>query len=302
MEKKMYCYNCNKDVNTKSIDETREYVVHNTKIKVNEKVNYCAICNNELIDETLDNDLSNIYNSYLKLYNLSLEKFLKIRESLNLTQDEFAKALNWSKRSIIRYENCQSLPQPEYLSVYKKISNNKMEFIKILQSNKMFISEKDYYSILNKVKVELSLKDINAFLYLLKDNYLNVTQIMKNFFAIDFFADKCIGKPITSFKYANAPRGPIIDKQDAFLNLLLHQGYIEGISFEQRTVYKPCMTCDLKLFTKEEIEILEKIKEKLKGKTAAELTDWSHKFKGWIETKNGEMIDFKYSKYFKLDI
>lgn len=302
MEKKMYCYNCNKDVKIKSIDEIREYVVHNIKVKVNEKVNYCEICNNELIDETLDNDLSNIYNSYLKLYDLSLEKFLKIRESLNLTQDEFAKALNWSKRSIIRYENCQSLPQPEYLSVYKKISNNKMEFIKILQNNKIFISEKDYYSILNKVKVELSLKDINVFLYLLKDNYLNATQLMKNFFAIDFLAYKLLGKPITDFKYANAPRGPIIDKQDAYLNLLLHQGYIEGISFDQKTEYKPCMNCDLKLFNEEEIEILKKVKETLKGKTATELTDWSHKFKGWTDTCNGQIINYKYSKYFELNI
>lgn len=39
----------------------------------------------------------------------------------------------------------------------------------------------------------------------------------------------------------------------------------------------------------------------IKNLEAKKLTDWSHKFKGWIDTKNGEIIDYKYAKYFELE-
>ena len=32
--------------------------------------------------------------------------------------------------------------------------------------------------------------------------------------------------------------------------------------------------------------------------SAKDLSDWSHKFIGWMKTKDGEIIDFKYAKEF----
>ena len=46
---------------------------------------------------------------------------------------------------------------------------------------------------------------------------------------------------------------------------------------------------------------MNKVLSQLKGKEAKKLTNWSHKFKGWTDTKNGELIDYKYAKYFELD-
>ena len=43
------------------------------------------------------------------------------------------------------------------------------------------------------------------------------------------------------------------------------------------------------------------IKDKFKGYSANELSDWSHSFKGYIDTKNGEIIDYKYAKYLDID-
>lgn len=45
---------------------------------------------------------------------------------------------------------------------------------------------------------------------------------------------------------------------------------------------------------------MDKVLSCLKGKEAKKLTEWSHKFKGWIETKNGEYIDYSYAKDFEL--
>ena len=46
---------------------------------------------------------------------------------------------------------------------------------------------------------------------------------------------------------------------------------------------------------------MDKVLLKLKGKSSKELSDWSHKFKGWIDTKDGEYISYSYSKDFELN-
>lgn len=69
---------------------------------------------------------------------------------------------------------------------------------------------------------------------------------------------------------------------------------------EDNILFKSSQECDLSLFTEQEIEIMNKVLLQLKGKKAKKLTDWSHKFNGWIETKDGELIDYSYAKDFEL--
>ena len=46
---------------------------------------------------------------------------------------------------------------------------------------------------------------------------------------------------------------------------------------------------------------MDEVLKTLKGKSASKLTTWSHKFKGWLDTKEGQKIKFDYSKYFELN-
>lgn len=220
------------------------------------------------------------------------------KDSINLQK---VKALGWSKRTIIRYENAESLPQKQFLLIYKKIENNKNAFLEILESNKNSMDKNEYYKIYQLINVDIDLKTINVFLYVLQNIPLTRTQIMKNFFAIDFEAVKEINHPITSFKYAHGTYGPIINNQKTYLQLLIHQNYLEFDNGEDdKILFKPIQDCDLSLFTKEEINIMDNVISKLKNKSAKELTDWSHLFKGWINTTDGEIIDFTYAKSFEL--
>ena len=301
MNKKIYCFNCDKDVNALCEVQTNTYIVHKQEVKVNEQIFKCPYCENELINENLNGSLYLIYNEYLKLHDLSFDKLKKIRTSYNLSQELFATALGWSKKTIVRYENADSLPQNQYLAIYKKINNNKSEFLNILKSNKQIIEKEIYYKIYNLINTELDLKTINVFLYILNNNFLTKTQIMKNLFSIDFESYKQYNKSITSLKYAHGTYGPIVDNKDAYLNLLIKQGFLEFISDEEeKYFFKPTQQCDLSLFTNQEIKVMDKVLACLKGKEAKKITEWSHKFKGWIETKNGEYIDYSYAKDFEL--
>lgn len=172
----------------------------------------------------------------------------------------------------------------------------------LLKNNRDSIDNETYFKIFKLVSAEMDLKTINVFLYVLKNNFLTKTQIMKNLFSIDFESKKEANKTITSLKYAHGTYGPIIDNKDSYLSLLVKQDYLEFVNDEEdKILFKPIQECDLSLFTKEEIAIMDKVLLQLKGKEAKKLTDWSHKFKGWIDTKNGEIIDYKYAKYFELE-
>ncbi len=302
MKEKMYCYNCDKEVKPFQSKRKNKYTIHGETIVAEEECYQCPICQGELIEDTLDQSLDNIYNQYLKIYNLSISELKKIRTSLNLSQEQFASALGWSKKTITRYENGQSLPQKEYLTIYQKLKENKDTILTILDHNKDRLKE-DYYKILKNLSTNIELKTIHTFLFLLEDNPLYETQIMKHMFAVDFTSQKERSKPLTTLAYAHAPYGPIIDGKDDILNYLIKNNYLQLISTnDDKLQFIATKKYNAKLFQKEELSIMEKVKTKLKNKTSNELSEWSHKFIGWIDTKNGEIISFqKYAKEFNID-
>lgn len=137
---------------------------------------------------------------------------------------------------------------------------------------------------------------------MLEDNPLWQTQLMKYMFALDFYFNKKTGKPLTMLRYASAPHGPVIDKHDDVINYLLNNNYLSTISFDDKIKLITKISLDEKLFSNEELSCMRYVKETLKGKTANELSDWSHNFDGWKNTKRGGIIDFnKYIDNFNLE-
>ena len=176
-----------------------------------------------------------------------------------------------------------------------------MEFLNILEERKERIDIKDYNNILSKVSLDIDLKTLNVFLYILKDNNLSITQIMKNLFAIDFYSYKETNDFITNLLYVHAPYGPIVNNRNYYIDILVKNGYINIIiDNNDNLLFKANKEYDINIFNAKEIEILNLVKRKLKNKTAKELTEWSHKFKGWIDTNDGKIIDYKYAKYLNL--
>lgn len=298
---KMYCFECDKDVTGEVRVEKINHNIHGQNVVIDERVFTCPICGTEYDFDSYDVFVHDINVAYLNIFGLSFEKLKEIRESLNLSQELFAEALGWSKKTINRYENGKSLPQKEYLDTYISLLNNKSNIYSILKNNKNLTKEK-YYKILNRINVEIDFKSINVILYILNKVKLNRTQLMKYLFAIDFLNYKLFNKSISEFKYAHATYGPIVNDQDALINLLIKQDYIklESSFIDNSMLFVPLQKADLSNFNEQEINVLNKIINNFKGLSANELTDWSHAFIGWIKTKDGEIIDFKYAK--ELDI
>ena len=139
-------------------------------------------------------------------------------------------------------------------------------------------------------------------LYIINKVKLNRTQLMKYLFGVDFESYKLYAKSISIFNYAHAPFGPIVNNQDALINFLIKQDYISLESSKDDTfmLFVPSQKADLSCFNDNEIQVIDKIINTFKNKSAKELSEWSHQFKGWIDTKDGEIISFRYAKHLEI--
>lgn len=301
MERLEYCYECNKDVNPTIKTEKNKYTYRGKEFLVIEDIHYCPNCGNILINDNFDSDMYKIYDCYLNLFDLSFEKIKEIRTNLNLSQEVFSKILGWSKKSIVRYENNDSVPQGEYLNTYMILNENPYYIVKLLERQKNNFTEEEYYKILSILPFSKEYKTVNTILYLLKNNKLCETSLMKHLFAVDFYNCKENKEAITNLKYAHLPYGPVVDSRNSLYNFLIKNDYIKIEINDISTNFTTDKDFDKKLFTKEELNSMKLIKDKFKGYSASELSDWSHSFKGYIDTKNGEIIDYKYAKYLDID-
>lgn len=304
MMEKYYCYNCNKDIVPLSKEEVNTYTFRDKCFDVTEVIAVCPNCQCELLgDSLLDSSMNKIYDAYLELFDLSFSMLKEIRTNLNLSQELMAKILGWSKKSIVRYENAESVPQGEYLNMYIRLKEDPFYIMKILEGQRLIFDEKEYYKIIDKLPFYDKYKTVNTILYLLEDNSLYQTSLMKNLFAIDFNNYKEYGAPITDLKYVHMQYGPVIDKRFDLYNFMIKNGYIELdlVEFDNCIKFKSIFNYDEKLFNENELDTLKKVKNKLKNYSATYLSDWSHKFKGWIETTDGEVISYDYACNFDIN-
>lgn len=302
---KLYCYDCNQDVDVNVIQESREYTYRNHTFHVLEDIYYCSKCGSELVCD-LDEDLKKIYNGYLGLFGLNLDSFKEIRESLNLDIKRFSKALGWGFKSVYRYENRESIPEGEYLNVYINLNKNKDYILEKIYQNKINMNEDEYYDILNRINLNVDIKSRQVILYILNEGPKYIINIVKTLFAIDFLSMKERGKSITNFNYVKMQYGPNIDGYLNVLNNMLGLKEIKicdsvEIDGDFKNKYINNISYDKNLFNDEELNIINRVLDKVKNKSAKYLSDWSHHFKGWIDTPNGKIINMKkYAKYFDI--
>lgn len=120
---KLFCEKCGNFVGYKIIERKEVYKVKGTdEIEIDVKIAVCENCGSELIDMYLENEnLKKAFRIYAEKHNLVLpEEIKKIRESLGLSQDSFAKMLDVEKAVIERYEN-GSLPSESLSNLIKAI-------------------------------------------------------------------------------------------------------------------------------------------------------------------------------------
>ena len=287
----MRCDNCG-STDTYIKNHEHIYQIKGKEIKFNSDRRFCSKCNSLVYDEKLDNTASEkgieIYN---KLYGVSIpnDSYLILIKILIANPEIIANLVEANKIQFTDKE-------------YNKINNKISEFL--ANNEKQLLLNKEYnpteyngYTKFNKEKV------YNMIIYL-SDKTILKTKLLKEMFYADFLFYKENCKSITGLEYCKLPFGPVPDSFETILSYGDQEDIID---------YKPVITPSKEyyeitskkkfnkdLFTKEELEVLDKIKKYFKNYNAKEIVDYSHKEKAFIDTNKCEKISYDYS--FDIDL
>lgn len=324
----MRCDNCgSSDTYVKNHEHI--YQIKGKEIKFNSDRRFCSKCDNLVYDEKLDNIASEkgieIYN---KLYGVTKEEIIALRKKYNLSQELFSKVIGCAKKTLISYEKGVSIPNDSYLIIIKSLIASPEMITNLVEANKVQFTNKEYNKINNKISIflannekqlllneEYSPTEYNGYtkfnkekvynmIIFLADNTILKTKLLKEMFYADFLFYKENCKSITGLEYCKLPFGPV---PDGFETILLNE-YQEGM-----IDYKPVITSSKEyyeiaakkkfnkdLFTKEELDVLAKIKKYFKDYNVKKIVDYSHKEKAYTDTNDCAKISYDYS--FDIDL
>lgn len=331
-----HCEACGREVDTKIIKKIESYYVCGEKIKVEAQILVCADCGEEFYCEELDNaTLVNAYNEYRRKHKLLLpEEIKKIREQYGLSQRSFAKILNWGDKTICRYENgsIQDKVHNSLLLFLREPKNMRT----YLTENEVVLDEKQKTKLFCAVEKLEQDRENHAGCKILDSFFSGIPCEENGFMAFDydkfcamvlFFAHRCDkllktklmkllnysdmifykenGISISGAKYAHLPYGPVPENFDILLGTMTldHIAHIEVLYDNGYEKHQVIPDCDIpeSVLSERELNVLERIYNKFVDFGSVDISNYSHKEKGYSSTKQGEIISYVYAKDIQLN-
>ena len=334
---KGYCDTCGREVETKIINRQETFNVCGERITVDAQILVCTECGEELFCEELDSaTLINAYNEYRRKHKLLLpEEIKKIREQYGLSQRGFAKLLNWGDKTICRYENGSVqdkahnslllfLREPENMRTYLTENevllseNQKTKLLetveKLKQDNNYRVNKRFFECFFLKTPCEengfkgFDYEKLCAMVLFFahKSSELAKTKLMKLLNYSDKIFYKENGVSMSGLRYVHLTYGPVPENFDMLLGKMSADRivHIDVIMYDNGyEKHKVVPECDIpeNIFSAKELEVLERIYIKFKDFGSCDISNYSHKEKGYIATKQGEIISYAYAKDIQLN-
>lgn len=331
-----YCDTCGKEVETKIISRPETFNVCGEEITVETRVLVCAECGEELFCEELDSaTLVNAYNEYRRKHKLLLpEEIKKIREQYGLSQRSFAKLLNWGDKTVFRYENGSVqdkahnslllfLREPENMRTYlteNEISLDERQKAKLLDIVEKLEQDTEYRAgrrffemFFSRIPCEengfkgFDYEKLCAMVLFFahRSSELLKTKLMKLLNYSDMIFYKENGISMSGLRYAHLPYGPVPENFDMLFGKMSadHIAHIEVVYDNGYEKHQVIPECDIPedILSAEELEVLESVYVKFKDFGSVDISNYSHKEKGYSSTKRGEIISYSYAKYIQLN-
>lgn len=334
---KKYCDECGREVETRIISKRETYDVHGEAVEVDARVLVCATCGEEFYSEELDNaTLVSAYNEYRRRHKLLFpEEIRKMREQYGLSQRSFAKLLSWGDKTICRYENGSVqdkahnslllfLREPENMRIY--LTENEvalsdrqlgklLDTVDQLEQNKGYRSGRRFFHLFFP-SVPSEENGFRAFDYeklcamvlffANRGKELLKTKLMKLLNYSDMIFYKENGISISGVRYMHLPYGPVPENFDILLGTMEadHIAHIEVFydnGYEKHQVVPEEEIPD-GILSDDELAVLERIYLKFEDFGSVDISNYSHKEKGYRATQKGGIISYAYAKYIDLQI
>lgn len=331
-----YCEECGREVDTKIITKKETYEVCGEPIEVDAQILVCAECGEEFYCEELDNaTLLSAYNEYRRKHKLLFpDEIKKIREQYGFSQRSFAKLLNWGDKTVHRYENGSIqdrahnslllfLRDPENMRTYlteNEVMLDDKQKAKLLKTVEKLEQDSEYHAgrkIVNLFfgempSIENGFKPFDyekfcamVLFFAKKSAGLLKVKLLKllNYSDMIFYQEN--GISMSGTRYVHLPYGPVPKNYDILFGMM-EADNIAHIEVEFDNGYeKHQMIPDSEIpegaLSEAELAVLDRIYEKFADFGSVEISNYSHKEKGYMSTKQGEVISYSYAKDIQLN-
>lgn len=322
------CTNCEKEGEFELIVKKETFTVRGEPTTVDVQYTRCKECGDEVLNPAVNHDPFELaYREYRRKHGLlQPEEISDWRKAHHLSQGEFARLLGIGVATINRYENgsLQNESHENLLRLAMDSSNllklmgksegifseaRKKKLLQILRESEEVTSSLDDTIMINFGSVEKNilsgfrkldlLRLYNAVLFFSRDGVFK-SKLNKLLFYADFKHFKEYTLSITGLRYAHLPYGPVPDNYAMYYAVLCSKGLVEFIeeSYSDERVgelIKAVKEPDLNIFSPSELRIMASVMEDFKAYAATQISDLSHKEKGYQETKDGQIISYSYA-------
>lgn len=328
------CSICGEEHELDLCEEIVRKKVKNEYVEYAERYYRCNKYNTENIFMTgnmWNEALLNSIDAYRKKNNLLTSFEIKeIRSKYDITQLELAFLLNLGEVTITRYETKQ-IQEVSNDNMLREINNNAIFALKLLEKNKDKFKEKRFNEIENTIKKIIdkeTLKYLNEqeiicqYINFRDENLLNgncildidklksvlayITKnmkevkkvvLMKLLWYIDSLSFKNTNKSITGLVYVHKQYGALPIASDELLKLN-SINYEMKYNDEEHIEYKITYNPNFKIvgLSNNEKAIINIIIDKFKDYRSSEISEYMHKEKAYLETRDDEFISFEFAK------
>ena len=314
------CDNCGSS-DTYVKNYKHEYNIKGEKVIFEKERRFCRKCNKLVFDAYLDNDASKeAIKKYNNIIGICAEDIIKLRKKYSLSQEQFAKIIGCAKKTLVSYENSKSIPNDIYLITIKTLIDNSDIIIYLIDSNKNRFDDKEYNTIISKVKkgigpniknsedltlseyngyTKLSFEKLKNLILILCKNSINKTKLLKEMFYCDFLCYKENGASITGLVYSKLNYGPVPDDYEKILDNFVSSKVLDCNSKFKNDfvsiIYSSKEKIDYSIFNDEEINVIKKVKEYFKNFNSQKIVEFSHNEAAFIKTKFYKNISYDYA-------
>lgn len=230
----------------------------------------------------------------------------KLREELNLSQNEFAGRLNLRREAITNLENGKRKITAEELAKISQILNISVDALLDPDKEISIILEKEKTSSANKQQIRISVPQRNVkkfkevLLYILnkigsKPN-IGETVLYKILYFIDFdfyekYEEQLVGATYQKNNYGPTPKEfiKIVSEMEGKDLIKIKDEYFKY----PQTKYLPLRESDLSILEAKETQLIDHVIARLADMNASQISEYSHRDVPWLTTEDGEIIDYE---------
>lgn len=337
----IFCLKCNRNTKAKIQHKEEIFPVKGDPIAVKSEILICSICGEDVFDEGRDaKNLELAYSLYRKKHGLLSQMEIKdIRERYGLSQRALSRLLGWGEITLHRYENgaIQDMAHDRLL----RFIEDPMNMRKLFERNQSDLPyqaraalkdklddltakgiEAQFYSSLEKFVSHKTIDFCSGFREYDFQKFMNMvmyfgetlkgvlkTKLNKLLWYADFLHFKSFSVSISGSRYLHFKYGPVPENYDLIIAGLVCEGILakEEILFdEEKDIIEenfiPTVPADKKVFTQDELKVLDFVSSYFELYGSAKIADFSHREKAYNESESSGYISYKHATQLSISL